>query len=459
MVAILLLRHDLRLADNPALRAAMAAGRQVIPVFIRAPEEEDEWARGAASRWWLHQSLEALRGGLRRRGSRLVIRRGPTAETLLRLARECGAEAVFWNGGCEPAVVRALESAGIAARGLAGNLLFEPGTIGNRSGQPFQVFTAFWKACLRAPGPAAPLAAPRRVPGPAKWPESLTVRDLKLEPEADWAGGLRQAWHPGEAGGRRRMKAFLRGAVGAYAKDRDRPDLAGTSRLSPHLHFGEVSARQVWQAACGAGRAAEPFLRQLVWREFAHHLLFHYPDMPRAPLRAAFRGFPWVEDAGGLRAWQRGMTGYPLVDAGMRELWQTGWMHNRVRMVAASFLVKDLLIRWQEGAAWFRDMLVDADLANNTFGWQWCAGCGADAAPYSRIFNPSIQGRKFDPEGRYVRSWIPELAGVQDRWIHRPWEAPAEALAAAGVELGRTYPRPIVAHEAARRRALKIKGV
>jgi deoxyribodipyrimidine photo-lyase len=430
MTAILWLRRDLRLADNPALRAAMAGGGAVIPAFVWAADPLDEWAPGEASRWWLHRSLEELHGALEGCGSRLVIRRGPPAETLVRLARECGAVAVFWNGRGEGAVARALEGAGVAARELAGNLLFEPGTILNSGGGAFRVFTAFWKACQRAPVPDAPLAAPRRIPGPARWPETLTVRDLKLEPEVDRAAGWREAWQPGEAGGRRRLDRFLRGAVEVYAEDRERPDRAGTSRLSPHLHFGEASARQVWHRALARGPVAEPFLRQLAWREFAHHLLFHYPQTPREPLRAEFRRFPWVEDAAGLRAWQRGMTGFPLVDAGMRELWRTGWMHNRVRMVAASFLVKHLLIRWQEGAAWFRDTLVDADLANNAFGWQWSAGCGADAAPYFRIFNPAVQGAKFDPEGRYVRRWIPELA-----------------------EAG-TYPPPIVVHEAARRRAL-----
>jgi deoxyribodipyrimidine photo-lyase len=440
----------------------MAGGRPAIPVFVRAPEEDGE---GVAARWWLQESLEELRGALERRGSRLAIRRGPPADALLQLARECGADTVFWNRCYEPAelvretaVTKALRGAGIAARGLRGNLIFEPGTILNQSGRPFQVFTAFWKACLRAPVPEAPTAAPRRVAGPARWPESLTVGDLKLAPETDWADGLRREWQPGEAGGQRRLKAFLRDAMGAYSENRDRPDRAGTSRLSPHLHFGEVSARQVWHEACGAGRAAGPFVRQIVWREFAHHLLFHYPETPRDPLRADFRRFPWVADPDSLRAWQQGMTGFPLVDAGMRELSKTGWMHNRVRMVAASFLVKNLLIRWQEGAAWFRETLLDADLANNTLGWQWCAGCGADASPYFRIFNPAIQGAKFDPEGHYVRRWVPELARMPDHWIHRPWQAPAEVLAEAGVELGRTYPRPMVAHEAARRRALAAMG-
>lgn len=423
----------------------------MIPVFIREPEAEDEWAPGAASRWWLGQSLEALRGDLERLGSRLVIRPGPAAEALVRLGRECGAGAVFWNGWGETGVARAIESAGMEAHALPGNLLFQPGTLLNRGGHPFQVFTAFWKACLRAPAPHAPKPAPRRIPPPEAWPEPPAARDLKLEP----AAGGREAWLPGETGGRQRIQRFLPGALESYGENRDRPDRAGTSRLSPHLHFGEVSARQVWHAASARGPAAEPFLRQLVWREFAHHLLFHYPDSPRQPLRARFSGFPWLTDARGLRAWQRGITGYPLVDAGMRELRRTGWMHNRVRMVAASFLVKHLLIHWQEGARWFQDTLVDADLANNTLGWQWCAGCGADAAPFFRIFNPVLQGTRFDPEGQYVRRWVPELSRLPDRWIHRPWQAPPEVLAASGVELGRSYPRPIVDHEAARRRAIE----
>jgi deoxyribodipyrimidine photo-lyase len=463
MPAILWFRRDLRLADNPALRAAMAGGRPMVPVFVWAPEEEGAWAPGAASRWWLHQSLEELRRALERRGSRLTICRGPSVDALLNLAQECAADAVFWNASYEPAelarekaVEEALRGAGFAARRFPGNLLFEPGTLRGSGGNPFQVFTAFWNACRRMPAPEAPAAAPKRVPGPEEWPASLAVRDLQLEPEIDWAGGLRAAWQPGEAGAAKKWKAFLREAGSAYAEGRDRPDRAGTSRLSPHLHFGEVSARQIWHAAqSGGGREAEPYVRQLVWREFAHHLLFHYPDTPSEPQRAAFRRFAWRTNARNLRAWQRGQTGYPLVDAGMRELWRTGWMHNRVRMVAASFLVKHLLIRWQEGAAWFWDTLVDADLANNTLGWQWCAGSGADAAPYFRIFNPVAQGGKFDPEGRYVRRWIPELARLPDRWVHRPWQAPATILAASGVELGRTYPRPIVDHRAARERALE----
>jgi len=311
------------------------------------------------------------------------------------------------------------------------------------------VFTSFWRACLAMPGPEPPRPAPRRLPAPVEWPASLAISALGLEPEIDWAGGLRQAWRPGETGAAKQMKAFLDGAMQIYSTDRDRPDHRGTSRLSPHLHFGEISARQVWQAVRRAGvdpAAAAAYLRQIAWREFSYHLLFHFPHTPRQPLRPEFQSFPWRVDARGLKAWTRGKTGYPLVDAGMRELWHTGWMHNRVRMLVASFLVKHLLIPWQEGAAWFWDTLVDADLANNTMGWQWSAGCGADAAPWFRIFNPVIQGEKFDPDGDYVRHWVPELANVPARWIHQPWQAPAP--------LRKDYPRPIVGHDVARKRAL-----
>ena len=314
---------------------------------------------------------------------------------------------------------------GIAAMSCPGNLLFEPGTILSNAGRPFQVFTAFWKACLAKPAPAQPAAAPAWIPAPVQWPASLEIANLNLEPAIDWTAGLRETWHPGEAGAVQRFSAFRQGTIETYSAERDRPDHPGTSRLSPHLHFGEISARQLWHAA----RDNEAWLRQLAWREFSAHLLFHFPHTPQEPMRPEFRSFPWRMDAQSLRAWTRGTTGYPLVDAGMRELWHTGWMHNRVRMVVASFLVKHLMIHWQEGAAWFWDTLVDADLANNTMGWQWSAGCGADAAPYFRIFNPTLQAAKFDPKGDYVRRWVPEMQSPN-------------------------YPAPIVDHDFARKRAL-----
>ena len=466
--ALVWFRQDLRLAGNLALEKAVARHGTVLPVFIWAPEEESPWSPGSASRWWLHQSLNELQASLAKRGSKLVIRRGPTAEALLTLAAESGATSVFWTRCYEPAVIardrqveRRLRQVGIDAVSCPGDLLFEPGTILNGNGKPFQVFTAFWHACLAMPGPLEPSPVPERFGAPAKWPDSLAIDDLGLEPEVDWAGGIRQSWQPGETGAWRRMRNFA-GVIESYSNDRDRPDSSGTSRLSPHLHFGEISPRQIWHHVRRNGEIGEAFLRQIAWREFSYHLLFHYPHTPREPLRPEFRDFPWRADAKGLKAWTGGKTGYPLVDAGMRELWHTGWMHNRVRMIAASFLVKHLMIPWQEGAAWFWDTLVDADLANNTMGWQWTAGCGADAAPYFRIFNPVIQGEKFDPAGRYVRRWVPELARVPDKWIHKPWEAPASLLLEAGVELGKQYPRPVVEHEAARKRALsalaRMKG-
>ncbi len=451
VTSIVWFRQDLRLADNPALMAGIGAGagaRKAVPVFIWPDEDEI----GAASEWWLHCSLQRLDEELRQRGSRLTILRGQAAEALVSLAERVGARSVYWNRLYEPAIVnrdtrveKALNARGIMVETFPGYLLFEPGTVLNGTGEPYRVFTAFWNACLRSPAPAVPLAAPEWIPGPDEWPESFPPDTTPGSGET----GFGERWTPGEPGALSHLKHFEETGLGGYLRERDRPDHRGTSRLSPHLHFGEVSARQVWHSCGDTG-----FRRQLVWREFAHQLLFHFPATATAPLRPAFARFPWRRDETGLIAWTRGKTGYPIVDAGMRELLHTGWMHNRVRMVAASFLVKHLLISWREGAAWFWDTLVDADLANNTLGWQWVAGCGADAAPYFRIFNPVLQGEKFDPDGAYVRRWVPELAEMPSAWIHRPWEAPAMVLQGAGVILGKTYPAPLVDHQAARERAL-----
>ena len=476
-ISIVWFRQDLRLADNPALRAAIQRG-EVVPVFIHAPEEEAPWQPGGASDWWLHQSLRALDSRLRELGSRLVIRRGPTLETLRGLVKETNADAVFWNRRYEPAVMardrkvnEALSGDGLAVQSFNAALLHEPWTIQNQSKKPFQVFTPFWKHCLAKPDPAEPLPAPKNLTAPSKWPKSLALDELELEPKLKWPDGLRAAWQPGEAGASANLNRFLRNAFDDYTTQRNRPDVAGTSRLSPHLHFGELSPRQVWHGlrrlASKRGLPVErwrasQFLSEIGWREFTHHLLFHFPHTTTEPLRADFKNFIWNKDATWLRAWQKGRTGYPIVDAGMRELWATGWMHNRVRMIVASFLVKDLLLDWQEGARWFWDTLVDADLAQNTLGWQWTAGCGADAAPYFRVFNPTSQGEKFDPHGQYVRKWCPELAKLPDRWLHQPHAAPAEILRAAGVGLGNNYPLPVVSHGIAREIALeafaKIKG-
>jgi deoxyribodipyrimidine photo-lyase len=325
---------------------------------------------------------------------------------------------------------------------------------------------------MSQPDPAEPLPAPQQLIAPMKWPASLALETLELEPKIYWTAGMCAAWQPGEGGAGKNLSQFLAAAFEKYSEQRNRPDVVGTSRLSPHLHFGEISPRQVWHGLRAmatkrklpltAWRGSQ-FLAELGWREFAHHLLFHFPHTPTEPLRPEFKKFPWRNEPVWLEAWQRGRTGYPIVDAGMRELWATGWMHNRVRMIVASFLVKDLLLSWQDGARWFWDTLVDADLAQNTLGWQWTAGCGADAAPYFRVFNPTSQGEKFDPRGDFVRRWCPELAKLPDAWIHQPHKASPEVLRAAGVELDRTYPEPIVSHAIARDVALeafaRIKGL
>ncbi|MDX1431591.1 MAG: deoxyribodipyrimidine photo-lyase [Gammaproteobacteria bacterium] len=456
-------RRDLRLADNPALAAALAGRAPLVAVFVLDDATPGAWAPGGASRWWLHGSLQALAADIDSLGGRLVLRRGESVAALTRLVDETGAREVHWTRCYEPHA-RALDEALDAALGErvalhrhGGNLLFEPVAVRTAKDEPFRVFTPFWRACRRLPEPHRPLAAPTRIDF-APPPAAERLEDWWLRPSApDWAAGLRERWTPGERGAGERLEHFAEARVRDYEGLRDRPGAAGTSQLSPHLHFGELGPRQVWhrlRAAAAGAPGVESFLRELGWREFSHHILHHWPHVTDAPLNERFARFPWRRDARALRAWQRGGTGYPLVDAGMRELWRTGWMHNRVRMVAASFLVKHLLLSWQEGAAWFWDTLVDADLANNSASWQWVAGCGVDAAPYFRVFNPVLQSRKFDAEGAYLRRWLPELARVPAKWIHEPWRAPQAVLDEAGVALGRDYPRPIVDHGAARARAL-----
>lgn len=469
-VSIVWFRRDLRLEDNPALWAAAARGF-VIPLFV-ATRGDNAWNDGAASRWWLHHSLASLDASMREHGSRLVLRIGDPVREILTIARRFGADAVFWNRRYEPNAIAgdarvrsALAGEGLAAESHNAVLLVEPWEIKTQSDTPFRVFSSFWKSLLARGDPPPPIGAPKRIHLPENVPITCRLADLDLLPRRDWAAGLRQTWQPGEPGAKQALSTFVRAGIRTYAAARDTPGMHGTSRLSPHLHWGEISPRQVWQtlrnAAASPGGAAgrwgdsrETFLRELGWREFAHHLLFHFPHTTDVPLDQRFESFGWRCDPDGLKAWRQGRTGYPIVDAGMRELWHTGWMHNRVRMIVASFLVKHLLISWREGAKWFWDTLVDADLANNTLGWQWTAGCGADAAPFFRMFNPTLQGEKFDPEGIYVRCWVPELARLADRWIHRPWQAPTDVLRTAGVRLGTDYPRPVVEHAEARRRAL-----
>jgi deoxyribodipyrimidine photo-lyase len=460
--AIVWFRNDLRLADHPALNAAARSGAPIIALYVLDDVNAGDWRMGSASRWWLHHSLAALAADLAKLGVPLILRRGGAQFVIEELVSATGAGAVYWNRLYEPWAMRRdseikaqLRARGVTAESFNGSLLFEPTTLRTKAGDPFRVFTPFWRACLAAEPPAPPLPAPKKL-NAAPAPQSDALDDWKLLPtKPDWAGGMRAAWRPGEKAAMARLKEFAQTDIKNYKLVRDFMARSGVSRLSPYLHFGEVSARQCWvviNEKPSDGGAA--FLREIGWREFCHHLLVVNPDMPERALDDRFADFPWRNDPAGLRAWQKGQTGYPLVDAAMRELWQTGYQHNRARMVTASFLVKHLLIPWQEGERWFWDTLLDADLANNSGGWQWVAGCGADAAPYFRVFNPVLQGEKFDPEGEYVRRYVPELAKLDARYIHRPWEAPAEVLKAAGITLGKTYPKPIVDHAKARERAL-----
>lgn len=467
---ILWFRRDLRLDDHPALHAAVQSGAPVIPTFIWSPEEAGDWSPGSASRWWLHQSLSSLRDDLERSDSFLILRIGNALDELRNLADETGAGSVYWNRCYEPALVERdkslkaqLRKDGLEARSFQGNLLYEPWKVSTQEDNPYRVFTPFWKRCRQQCEPAEPFPAPSTIPRIESRPDSCELERFGLLPNVDWAGGFRDEWHPGEAGAREKCDEFLEQAIETYQGERDRPDRRGTSRLSPHLHHGEISVRRIWydiEQRCetdrrtSEGKSLETFRSELGWREFAHHVLFHFPETADHPLREQFEEFPWIDDRVILRRWQRGKTGYPIVDAGMRELWESGWMHNRVRMIVGSFLTKDLLISWKEGARWFWDTLVDADLANNTLGWQWVSGCGADAAPYFRVFNPVTQGKKFDPEGDYVRRWVPELKELPKKWIHDPWNAPEDVLADADVSLRESYPVPIVDHGEARKAAL-----
>jgi len=431
----------------------------VVPVFVHSPEEEQQWAAGAASRWWQHHSLVSLEHSIKKSGGRLVVRRGPSLATLRQLVQQTNATLVCWNKLYEPAalerdaqVAKALRADDVTVEQFNSTLLFEPGTILNGQQLPYRVFTPFWRTVEKQLAMLpAPRRAPRKLPAIERSLASIPIGQLSLLPKVRWDEGLAECWTPGERGALEQLRSFGR-HVARYPSGRDRPDNADTSRLSPHLHFGEIGPRQIVAEL----RHHDAYLRQIGWREFAHHLLFHFPATTDKPLDARFAKQRWQRSRAQLEAWQRGLTGIPLVDAGMRELWRTGWMHNRVRMIVASLLTKNLQIDWRTGARWFWDTLVDADLANNTLGWQWVAGCGADAAPYYRIFNPVLQAKRFDPQRRYIRRWLPEIARLPDRWIHEPWAAPEAVLQSAGVQLGVTYPRPIVNLGESRMRALGV---
>jgi deoxyribodipyrimidine photo-lyase len=469
-------RNDLRLGDHPALKAAIDANGPVLSLFVLDEEAPGAWKPGGASRWWMHCSLARLGESLQEKGCQLVLRRGRTVDVIAGLAEEVGAEMVVcsrsfepWAGKLEGEVHRHLAEDGRQLRRFVGTLLHDPDTLLTKSGGPYKVFSPFWRA-LAAEPQREPLRAPPHFKTFDASVDTEVLEDWALLPtKPDWAGGLRETWMPGEEGARERLNRFLDEAINDYADGRNVPGVECTSRLSPHLHRGEISPAYIWHrvnARVAEGsvsqKSAEVFLSEIAWREFSYHLLYHFPSLPTAPFREKFAAFPWADAPEHLAAWQKGQTGYPIVDAGMRELWHTGWMHNRVRMIVASFLTKHLLVPWQVGEAWFWDTLVDADLASNSASWQWVAGSGADAAPYFRIFNPILQGEKFDTDGAYVRRWVPEVAGLPDSKLHAPWTASEKILKDAGIELGTDYPLPIVDHGEARDRAMAayedIKG-
>lgn len=468
---LLWFRKDLRLDDNLALIKSAKSNRPVIPVYIDCGEASPYSPLGAAQRWWLHHSLEALDKALDKHGSRLVLRKGEPEAVLRKLAKECGAEVVAVNTVPDPlaeaedkTLAEALKQDEIAFHAFEGALLHDPVKLLTGGGTGFKVYTPFWRALNQQAPPSPPLGIPKEWKHPGTFPESISLSSFKLLPEKpDWATGFADLWTPGEAGATKRLHEFAEGALAGYAVARDMPGVDGTSGLSPHLALGEISPRRIWQEidkqqadrkGGPSGEDISRYLKELVWREFSYHLLYHFPDLAKTNWNTSFDALEWHQDSAGFKAWCKGETGYPIVDAGMRQLWQHGWMHNRVRMIVGSFLIKDLLIDWREGEAWFRDTLVDADPASNSASWQWVAGSGADAAPFFRVFNPTLQGEKFDPQGDYIRRYIPELAKLPNSLIHKPSEASLIELKAAGISLGKTYPKPIVDHKMARDRAL-----
>ncbi|MCO6186223.1 deoxyribodipyrimidine photo-lyase [Rhizobium sp. L1K21] len=463
---VVLLRRDLRLADNPALHEAMQRCQPIVIVYIREKDDPDAGALGAAQDWWLHHSLAALGKSIEKTGNRLILKSGDQNAIVGKLVKETGATAVYWNrryhkaGRERDAVLKeTLRSRDIEAISFGANLLHEPSRLKTTTGGFYRVYTPFWKAFSAEAPMGGPHPAPGKIPAPERYPESEDLKSWSLLPEKpNWAADFSGYWTPGESGASQALEDFLDGTIRKYKDGRDFPAKDRTSRLSPHLALGEISPLQIWHAVSSLKSQdsdTQKFLQELVWREFCWHLLFHFPDLKSAEFNDRFKGFAWDFDEKAFDRWTKGQTGYPIVDAGMRQLWQTGWMHNRVRMIVASFLIKDLMIDWRHGEAWFRDTLVDADPASNTASWQWVAGSGADAAPYFRIFNPVLQGEKFDPDGDYVRRFVPEIAKLPNKYLHKPFAAPKSVLSDAGLKLGKDYPEPIVDHAKARDRALE----
>jgi deoxyribodipyrimidine photo-lyase len=468
MTTVVWLRHDLRLEDNPALYHAAQQGEAVIVLYVLDPSVP----YGGAHKWWLHHSLKSLSDSLKKKYNiHLLLRKGKPQAILEKLHQETKFSRLHWNRLYDPGsterdtqIKNTFTKKGIVVESFNGSLLCEPWAIKTKQDGIFKVFTPFYRAMTQTMHLEKPL------PAPSKWipfQEKLlsdTLDSWSLLPtHPNWAKDFDPFWQPGEHGSHDRLKTFMAHGLQKYTVQRDMPGTEGTSRLSPHLHWGEISIRSIWhtiQHQCPDFSGTETYLRELGWREFSYYLLFHFPHITHQNFNPKFNGMPWHNSPEDLKAWQHGQTGYPIVDAGMRQLWHTGWMHNRVRMVVASFLTKHLQISWQTGAAWFWDTLVDGDPASNSASWQWVAGSGADAAPYFRIFNPVLQGEKFDPDGKYVRQWVPELGALPDKYIHQPWTAPKDVLQKAGVVLGKDYPEPMIDHTFARTRALDVyKGL
>lgn len=464
-------RQDLRLKDNPALSEAAKAGR-VIPIYILDDKQAGAYALGGASRLWLHHSLNALNKSLE---GRLCVFSGDTKKIIARLVSQHGVKAVYWNRCYEPwrieqdkAIKTHLEKQGVAVHTYNASLLWEPWVVLKEDKTPYKVFTAFYKAALYQQPVEEEIRAYLLKKPVLKYvnssPKGEGIDALTLEPVHHWKKSVLSHWAIGEQAAASRLTAFLNKGIAHYQQGRDFPGQLHVSRLSPHLHFGEISPHRVWHRVSLTGSLADKnvstFLSELGWREFSYYLLYHFPQLPKKNLQPKFDRFPWRKSTSLLEAWQRGMTGYPIVDAGMRQLWQTGWMHNRVRMIVGSFLVKNLGLHWHQGERWFWDCLVDADLASNSAGWQWVTGCGVDAAPYFRVFNPVLQGKKFDTNGNYTRHYVPELSALPDKYLFNPWEAPEPVLKKAGIVLGKTYPRPLVDLQRSRQQALAaFKGL
>ncbi len=464
---LFLFRNDLRLQDNTALSAAIKTGQPIVLLYV-FDDTDAHWPLGSASRWWLHHSLQSLVSSIHALGGSLILRRGNTRDILREIICSANVDKLFFSRMYEPFQCQLEEGIyqdwhdQIEVKRYGGYLLFEPEQIRTGQGDPYKVFTPFWKSCLTQTEPS--VSRNSQLKQKSFYPDKLDSDKLEswglLPTQPDWSTGFSR-WQPGEKGAMHCFTRFLKSGIQNYDEDRDRPDRDGTSSLSPHLHFGEIAPARIWRDVKQAisnkkvkQSQAMCFLRELGWRDFSNHLLYHWSDLPNKAFRPEYQSFPWKRNQKALLAWQKGYTGYPIVDAGMRQLWQSGWMHNRVRMIVASFLVKHLLIHWRDGEEWFWDTLLDADLANNSASWQWVAGSGADAAPYFRIFNPILQGKKFDPDGDYVRHWVPELLKLPTKYIHEPWLADESSLAKAGIALGQDYPEPIVEHTTGRKRAL-----